>query len=59
MTCWAIAQLLAACLHLNQMPARGETVTVTRRCERRISFVRRKAETCAAENGVRWRIVGG
>lgn len=59
MTCWAIAQLLAACLGLNHMPERGEVVTVTRRCERRLSFVRRKAERCAAEHGIRWRIVGG
>lgn len=57
MTCEIIGRIVALCL--GYMPAEGQTVDVPRRCERRLSFVRRKAERCAAEHGIRWRIVGG
>jgi hypothetical protein len=55
MPCAALATLLIVCL--GGIPDTSKTVLVPYRCIKKLGDYRDKAETCAAENGVTWRVV--
>lgn len=56
MPCAVLAALLIACLH--GVPDTSKSVPVPYRCIKKLGDYRAKAEACAADNGVTWRIVG-
>jgi hypothetical protein len=55
MPCAALAALLIVCL--GGIPDTSKAVPVPYRCVKKLGDYRAKAEACAAENGVTWRIV--
>jgi hypothetical protein len=52
--CAALAALLIACL--GYVPDTSKPVSVPYRCLKQLGSYRVKAEACAVENGVTWRI---
>jgi hypothetical protein len=55
MPCMALAAILVTCL--GYVPDTSKTVSVPHHCVKQLGSYRAKAQACAAENGVTWRIV--